>query len=152
MSIFNQHDINKFYMKSVQSIMKNMHVPDIMIWYEHAYVSLVSVIDHHLGYGLKSDSLSLYNDDIVLDNIKGTKYSQKSETVWRNLLELDQILWFCTFHFGLMILMHSHIGKPIELGLCTVVLSFVTIGCESSSCTDILLSLSVLISCYDTVW
>ena len=74
---FNRHDINKFYMKSVQSIMKNMPVPDIMIRHKHAYVSLVSVIDNHLGYGLKSYSLSLYNDDIVLDNIKGTKYAQK---------------------------------------------------------------------------
>ena len=74
---FNQADINKFYMKSVQSIMKNMPVPDIMIRHEHAYVSLVSVIDHHLGYGLKSDSLSLYNDDVVSDTIKATKYAQK---------------------------------------------------------------------------
>ena len=93
-------------MKSVQPIMKNMPVPVIMIRYEHAYVSLVSVTYQFLRYGPKSDSLSLCNDAVSLDNIKVSKYAQKSRYSVMNKLELDLIPFFCTFHFGLMILIH----------------------------------------------
>ena len=40
-------DINRYYIKGVGSIMKNISIPEPIIEYEHAYISLVSAVDHY---------------------------------------------------------------------------------------------------------
>ena len=56
--------------------MKNMPVPDIMIRNEHAYVSLVYVIDHFLGYGLKlfNNIASCFVNIVPIDVIDDVVY------------------------------------------------------------------------------
>ena len=66
-------DINRYYIKGVGSIMKNIPIPETIIEYEHAYTSLVSVVDHFLDVGHLSDNLSIDNEAEILYGVKGTK-------------------------------------------------------------------------------
>ena len=56
MSIF---DINKFYTKNKNSIFQNLPSPTPMVFNNHVYVSLESVIDHFLAFGFDVNSTSL---------------------------------------------------------------------------------------------
>ena len=65
-------DINRYYIKGVGSIMKNIPIPEPIIEYEQAYISLVSVVDHFLAFGHLSENLSIDNEGKILYGVKGT--------------------------------------------------------------------------------
>ena len=75
-AVLDYNDINRYYIKGVGSIMKNIPTPDLIIEYERPYVSLVSVVDHFLAFGHLSDNLSIDNEGEILYGVKGTKYAK----------------------------------------------------------------------------
>ena len=75
-SVLDYTDINRYYIKGVGSIMKNIPIQDPIIEYEHAYVSLLSVVEYFHLFGHLSDNLSIDNEGEILYGIKGTKYAE----------------------------------------------------------------------------
>ena len=66
-------DIIRYYIKGVGSIINNISIPKPIIEYEHAYISLVSVVDHFLAFGHVSHNISIDNEGEILYGVKWIK-------------------------------------------------------------------------------
>ena len=73
-TVLNYTGINIYYIKVVVTIMNSIPISETIIKYEHAYVSLVLVVDYFLAFGHLSDNLSIDNEGEILYGVKATKY------------------------------------------------------------------------------
>ena len=73
----NINDVRSFYLSYKDSIFQNMPTPTIHMDNDHAYVSLVSLVDHFLAYNLEMDYMTCDDDITIKTDITTCKQAVK---------------------------------------------------------------------------
>ena len=73
----NINDIRKFYLSYNDSIFQNMPTPTIQMDNDHAYISMISLIDHFLAYNLEMNYMTCDDDITIKTDITTCKQAIK---------------------------------------------------------------------------
>ena len=69
----NINDIRNFYLSNNDSIIQNLPTPTTHMDNNHAYISLISLIDHFLAYNLEMNYMTCDDDITINTDIKTCK-------------------------------------------------------------------------------
>ena len=84
------NDITKFYTGSQFSIYKNIPSPKVFMMDDHACVSIESIINHMLGFGIKLNSLSLNQKfDQLVSRTNVIENTREAENIINNIKKND---------------------------------------------------------------